>query len=116
MKYKKWNLAAPEGSAVQALCRAGLPALAAVVLCARGLSTPEAAAGFLAAGEAPLHDPFLLKDMDKAAARLTLALERGETIAVYGDYDVDGITATVLLMDYLRRCGARCLRYIPRRV
>ena len=116
MKYKKWNLAAPEGSAVQALCRAGLPALAAVVLCARGLSTPEAAAGFLAAGEAPLHDPFLLKDMDKAAARLTLALERGETIAVYGDYDVDGITATCLLTQFLRSRGGEVVPYIPDRM
>ena len=81
MKYKKWNLAAPERSAVEGLRRAGLPALAALVLCARGLDDPAAAQDFLSAGEAPLHDPFLLRDMDKAAARLTLALERGESIA-----------------------------------
>ena len=60
--------------------------------------------------------PMLMQDMDKAVARIQRALSDGETIAVFGDYDVDGITSTVLLMDYLRRCGAHCLRYIPRRV
>jgi single-stranded-DNA-specific exonuclease len=60
--------------------------------------------------------PMLMRDMDKAVDRIQRALNQGETIAVFGDYDVDGITSTVLLMDYLRRCGARCLRYIPRRV
>ena len=116
MKYKKWNLAAPEGRAVQELRRAGLPALAAVVLCARGLDTPAAAEGFLSAGEAPLHDPFLLRDMDRAASRLTLALERREPIAVYGDYDVDGITATCLLTGFLRSRRGSVIPYIPDRM
>ena len=116
MKYKKWNLAAPERSAVEGLRRAGLPALAALVLCARGLDDPAAAQDFLSAGEAPLHDPFLLRDMDKAAARLTLALERGESIAVYGDYDVDGITSTCLLTQFLRSRGGQVIPYIPDRL
>ena len=116
MKYKKWNLAAPERSAVEGLRRAGLPALAALVLCARGLDAPAAAQDFLSAGEAPLHDPFLLRDMDKAAARLTLALERGESIAVYGDYDVDGITSTCLLTQFLRSRGGQVIPYIPDRL
>ena len=116
MKYKKWNLAAPEGSAVQGLRQAGLPALAAVVLCARGLDTPAAAEAFLTAGEAPLHDPFLLKDMDRAAARLALALDRQESIAVYGDYDVDGITSTCLLTEFLRSRGGSVIPYIPDRM
>ena len=116
MKYKKWNLAAPERSAVEWLRRAGLPALAALVLCARGLDDPAAAQDFLSAGEAPLHDPFLLRDMDKAAARLTLALEQGESIAVYGDYDVDGITSTCLLTQFLRSRGGQVIPYIPDRL
>ena len=116
MKYKKWNLAAPEGSAVQGLRQAGLPALAAVVLCARGLDTPAAAEAFLTAGEAPLHDPFLLKDMDRAAVRLALALDRQESIAVYGDYDVDGITSTCLLTEFLRSRGGSVTPYIPDRM
>ena len=62
------------------------------------------------------HSPYLMKDMDRAADRIRRALADGERIAVFGDYDVDGITSTVLLMDYLKSCGAKCLRYIPRRI
>ena len=116
MKYKKWNLAAPERSAVERLRQAGLPALPALVLCARGLDSPGAAEDFLAAGEGPLHDPLLLRDMDRAAARLKLALERREPIAVYGDYDVDGITATCLLTQFLRSRGGDVIPYIPDRL
>ena len=58
----------------------------------------------------------LMRDMDRAVARIQRAIADGETIAVFGDYDVDGITSTVLLMDYLKSCGARCLRHIPRRI
>ena len=57
-----------------------------------------------------------MKDMDKAVARIHRALADGERMAVFGDYDVDGITSTVLLVDYLRGKGADCLKYIPRRV
>ena len=57
-----------------------------------------------------------MKDMDRAVARIRLALQRKETIAVFGDYDVDGITATCLVVDALRRAGAHCLRYIPHRI
>ena len=60
--------------------------------------------------------PMLMRDMDKAVARIQRAISQGETIAVFGDYDVDGITSTVLLMDYLKSCGVRCLRHIPRRI
>ena len=63
-----------------------------------------------------LHDPMLMKDMDKAVHRVKLALQRGEKIAVFGDYDVDGITATVLLVHYLRSLGADCTKFIPRRI
>ena len=57
--------------------------------------------------------PMLMQDMDKAVARIQRAMANDEAIAVFGDYDVDGITSTVLLLDYLKSCGARCLRYIP---
>ena len=69
MKYKKWKLASPDQAAVSALAEAGLPVLAALVLCARGLSEPGAAQAFLAGGGVPLHDPFLMRDMDRAAGR-----------------------------------------------
>ena len=116
MKYKKWNLAAPDRAAVSALTEEGLPALAALVLCARGLTGPEGARAFLSGDAAPLHDPFLLRDMDKAAARLERAIAAGEPIAVYGDYDVDGITSTCLLTQFLRERGGQAISYIPDRL
>ena len=116
MKYEQWNLRHGAGSAARAqLERAGLPALCAAVLCARGLDTPEKAADFLSSSPDLLHDPFLLKDMDRAVARIGHALESGEVIAVYGDYDVDGITSTCLLTEYLRERGGRVVSYIPDR-
>ena len=116
MKYKQWNQAASDPVAVAALEQAGLPTLAAMTLCARGQNTPEKARAFLDAGRGQLQDPFLMKDMDKAAARVAQALAAGETIAVYGDYDVDGITSTSLLTDFLRREGGRVVSYIPDRM
>ena len=95
---------------------AGIPPLAAMVLCARGLDTPEKAAAFLDAGLGQLRNPLLMKDMDKAAARVARALADGETIAVYGDYDVDGITSTCLLTDFLRSEGGQVIPYIPDRM
>lgn len=116
MKYRQWNLRPQSEARRSALERAGIPALAARVLCARGLDTPETARAFLSTALSLLHDPFLLLDMDRAAARITAALERGEPMAVYGDYDVDGITATCLLTDYLRSRGGDVTMYIPDRM
>ncbi len=117
MKYEQWNLR-PAGSqdARRALERAGIPPLCAAVLCARGLDSPEKAAAFLDASPSLLHDPFLMRDMDRAARRVSRALEAGELIAVYGDYDVDGITATALLTEFLSRRGGRVISYIPDRI
>lgn len=66
--------------------------------------------------ETPLHDPFLLPDMKRSVTRIEQALANGEKIAVYGDYDVDGITATCLMTDYLRSKGADCIYFIPNRI
>lgn len=116
MKYKRWNQAAPDQAAVKALALAGFPALAAAVLCARGLNTPALARAFLAVSNGPLTDPLLLKNMELAVARIALALEQNELIAVYGDYDVDGITSTCLLTRCLRARGASVVPYIPGRL
>ncbi len=116
MKYKQWNRAFCDPDARAAMERAGVPPLAALALCARGLDTPEKARAFLAADRSLLQDPMLLLDMDRAVRRLRTALERGETIAVYGDYDVDGITSTCLLTDFLRREGGQVVLYIPDRM
>ena len=116
MKYKQWNRAASAPQARAAMEAAGVPPLAALTLCARGLDTPEKARAFLDAGRGQLLDPFLMKDMDRAAARVRRALAAGEHIAVYGDYDVDGITSTCLLTDFLRREGGTVIPYIPDRM
>ena len=115
MKYGSWNVSSYESEAVNRLCAAGFSPLAARVLCSRGYATPEAAAAFLRC-DVPLYDPFLLRDMEPAVDRIQKALWRDEKIAVYGDYDVDGITATCLLVSFLRRRGGQCVSYIPGRL
>ena len=72
----------------------GLPAVVAGILAGRGVTGREAA---LLLGPQPLDDPMALPDMDKAVARIEKAIEDGEHIAVYGDYDCDGVTATAIL-------------------
>ena len=116
MRYKQWKIAHPSPEGRAQLERAGIPSLLACVLSARGVTEPEQAWKLLTPGEEPLLDPMLLKDMDRAVLRVTRALKRGETIAVYGDYDVDGITATCLLADCLARLGGRVRSYIPDRL
>ena len=115
MKYGTWNVASYRSEDVQTLCEAGFSPLTARVLCSRGCRTARDAADALRCDQ-PLNDPFALREMDRAVERIHKALERGEKIAVYGDYDVDGITATCLLVDFLRRRGARCVSYIPGRL
>ena len=116
MKYVQWKGGDFDEAAADRLRAAGYPALLSAVLAARGVSTPEESALVLERERTLTHSPLLMKDMDKAVDRISRALAQGERIAVFGDYDVDGITATVLLVDYLRSRGADCLKYIPRRV
>ena len=116
MKYKQWQVALPCPAGQQELEEAGLPPLLAGLLAARGIVRPEEARRLLSPGSEPIPDPSLLKDMDRAAQRVRLALERGELIAVYGDYDVDGITATCLLTQFLTARGGRIVPYIPSRL
>ena len=116
MKFKKWSIGMPEERDVALLRSAGYPYLLSTVLASRGISTTESAAEFLDLERSLTISPMLMKDMDRAVERIQRAIADGETIAVFGDYDVDGITSTVLLMDYLKNCGTRCLRYIPRRI
>ena len=115
VKYGIWNVGQPESAAVNALVGYGYAPLTAMVLSARGIHTPRQAKEYLSC-EAELHDPFLMTDMDLAAGRVVLAMQRGEKIAVFGDYDVDGITATCLLTAFLRQCGADVVSYIPGRL
>ena len=115
MKYGIWNISQFDKRERDSLCRAGYAPLTARVLCSRGYGTPEAAQQFLSASE-PMPDPLLMLDMKQAVDRVRLALRRGEHIAVFGDYDVDGITATCLLTEFLRSRGGTVTSYIPGRI
>ena len=115
VKYGIWNVTQPEAGAVNTLVSGGYAPLAAMVLASRGISDVSQAKKYLDCN-APLLDPFLMTDMDLAAGRVGLAMARGEKIAVFGDYDVDGITSTCLLTDFLRRHGADVVSYIPGRL
>lgn len=117
MKKKLWKIAPaqPEQAALLQQ-QLGLSPLAAATLAARGIWGRQAEDYFLDTSLARLEDPFLLPDMDKAVAEIRRALAAGETIAVYGDYDVDGVTGAALLTRYLRSQGADCMYYIPDRL
>ena len=86
------------------------------LLCLRGMSDPAVADRFLNPSLDHLHDPFLLADMDRAVTRLERALATGERIAVHGDYDVDGITSTVILRRALEMLGGKVMHFIPERL
>ena len=113
MKYERWLIPETDDAAVEALMDAGYPYLVSTVLASRGVVTPEQAAAHLDRERSLVYSPFLMRDMDKAVARIDRALAGGETIAVFGDYDVDGITSTCLLTDYLRSRGAAVLMLEP---
>ena len=116
LKYGTWNISTLDRNRTAALIDSGISPLAAALLVSRGYDSPDAARRLIDSGHGPLRDPMLLPDMDKAAARVRLALDRGEKIAVFGDYDVDGITSTCLLTDFLQSRGADCTWYIPARL
>ena len=116
MKVKRWNILGNDIEDVDVLVKHGFSPLVAGVLCSRGFKTPELAEQFLKCGTESLYDPFLIKDMDRAVARLRRAIEDGEKVAVYGDYDVDGVTSTCLMYQYLGSKGISCIVHIPDRL
>ncbi|MEI8011602.1 MAG: single-stranded-DNA-specific exonuclease RecJ [Candidatus Omnitrophota bacterium] len=115
--FKKWRLKVSHPGIEQQLARElHLLPLVARLLVNRGITDPDQARSFLAPSLNDFHDPFLLKDMDKAVARLKSARERGETVLVYGDYDVDGVTSTAVVVSLLNKLGMTVLKYIPHRM
>lgn len=112
---KLWNIAPgkPDFNPA-AIEQMGLSQLVTQVLLSRGFETAEEVKQFFSTAPV-LHDPFLLKDMDKAVGRIEKALLNEELIAVYGDYDCDGVTSTIVLCSYLESRGAQVLYYIPDR-
>lgn len=113
-----WRVAEAERRATAGLARAaGVPPVVAQLLLQRGVSTPEEARLFLNPSLSQLFDPFLMTDMQKAVDRITLARGRGERVVVFGDYDVDGVSATALLTRALARFGvASVLPRMPDRL
>ena len=98
-----------------ALRKAGISPLLSELLASRGVTEPEAAAGLLNIGPDCLGDPLAMRGMAEVRDRVQRAIDEGEQVTVFGDYDVDGITSTCLLTDYLRSRGVACAWYIPDR-
>lgn len=108
-----WNILKPSSSDVEAIVAAtGVSRMVAAAMVNRGVSSADAP-GYLSPLDTPLPDPFLLLNMDKAANRFADAVERGESIAVWGDYDVDGTTSLSLLCWFGRMLGVGFRPYIP---
>jgi len=119
MATRKWQLQNEnnaDDAVVAELCRELkiLPATARL-LWNRGYTTTASAGGFIRKEDGVFHDPFLLKDMDKAVERVILAQNNKERVMIYGDYDVDGVTSVSVLYLYLRSIGIECDYHIPSR-
>lgn len=116
---RRWEISSvreEQGAAVRDLARAlGVGELTGALLLSRGLSTVEGARAFLAKETEAFYDPFLMKDMDRAVSAVREAVSEGKRIVIYGDYDVDGVTATSALYLYLKGMGADVDYYIPSR-
>src|ERR1700704_2278045 len=113
----RWDTLNCDAAAAETLAAAlKISPVVARLLCQRGLSDPELAGRFLNPSLDHLHDPMLLADMGRAVDRLMVAIARKERIAIHGDYDVDGITSTVILRRALEMLGADVVHFIPERL
>jgi single-stranded-DNA-specific exonuclease len=113
----RWQPRPTEPEAADRLTReAGLSPIISRLLAARGISTAEQAQAFLAPSLSHLHSPYQMAGLRTAVERLRAAIERNETIFVYGDYDVDGTTAIVILKAALEICGGKVEYHVPHRI
>src|SRR5262245_8349787 len=112
-----WQPVQYDDGPVDALARElGITAVTARLLCIRGLGTPDGARRFLRPRLEDLHDPFALADMSPAIDRIMTAITARQRIAIHGDYDVDGVTSTVILRRALELLGADVVHFIPERL
>lgn len=117
MPERIWDTAAYDAASVDRLSRTlGVSTIIARLLCNRGLNDPDRARQFLNPSLDDLHDPFRLTDMTVAIERIRGAIARRERIAIHGDYDVDGVTSTVILRRALEMLGADVIHFIPERL
>lgn len=112
----RWNVLKPEPDARWDPKEWGVSPLTIQILQNRGITDPDQAKQFLAPALSDLPDPFLMKDAKVAALRILQAIRRREKISLFGDYDVDGTTATALLLLFLREAGAQIDFYLPHRM
>ena len=112
---KEWIVRAETAEGAALARELGTAPIIGQILWNRGLQTAEAARAFLHPEDEPYCDPFLMMDMERAAHRILEAIHVGEQIVVYGDYDVDGMTSTTLLMKNIRALGGMVSYYIPNR-
>lgn len=114
---KRWLLKSiPESDQIEKLSKSiNVNWYLTAILLQRGVQEFDDAKNYFRPSLEHLHDPFLMKDMDKAITRLKLAIDRDEKILIYGDYDVDGTTAVSLVYSYLRQFYTHCEVYIPDR-
>ncbi|MBV5349941.1 single-stranded-DNA-specific exonuclease RecJ, partial [bacterium] len=114
---KQWILKQADPAVVAALAKVtGLSPVTASILVSRCLTEPEQVASFLTPTLAAMLDPFLMTDMEQAVQRLLAARTNGEQICIYGDYDVDGISATALLVSGFSAMGYTVGYHIPNRM
>ncbi len=117
MLKKKWLLKEIDKARVLEISKTfGVSPLTSIVLYNRGIRDDKAIQNFLSKDQAALHDPFLMRDMDKAVERIAAAKEANEKITIYGDYDVDGITAIAVLYKHLSGMGMSVDYYVPDRM
>ncbi len=116
MAYKKWIIAQADKELASVLSeKLNIDPFISFLLTARGIDNELAMSKFLS-NSVELSDPYMLKDMDRAVARIEDAIDYGEKITVFGDYDCDGVTSTALLVSFLRDMGADVDYYIPSRM
>jgi single-stranded-DNA-specific exonuclease len=114
---KEWHLLQPDAEMTKTLsARLHCHPVTAAVLINRNLTSAKTASNFLSPSLHRVRSPFELKDMDLAVSRIYRAIVKNEKILIFGDYDVDGITATAVLLDFLRTIGADVSYYIPHRI
>jgi single-stranded-DNA-specific exonuclease len=112
----KWMIERPDETVVEKLSSAlAIPTVHAKILASRGITNPEEAKLFLHMDESSMHDPYLMNDMEKAVTILKNAIDHKEKIAIYGDYDADGVTSIAVLSTALEQLGADVFFVIPDR-
>lgn len=112
---KKWFLRNTSKDISSIAKRSGVSDVIAKILINRGIDNEVDMKKFMRASIEDLYDPFLMKDMEKATGLIKLAIENNEKIVVYGDYDADGVTSTVIMYKALKHCGANVEYYVPDR-